>query len=269
MQKEGCSVWILPQLVAPKTDLNQARVVGETVTQTEQNRESSFIDSSTETAKPSSGNGRLFFDSRRFKNCPAVWKWSDFDHCRRQLALFSSKTSITVHLNMSERENGQLPLAKPPVRNRISSERWEQIKTAHASGIGLREIARNMDIPEGTVLARAKRDGWTREIQNAKALVKREDASPAVTPVQAVAATMQQRGGRHLERMAGVSERGVDHIETMDGPEILNSVDQIEKLDKVARRTFGLNDVLPSGFSLNVLNLGSLQIGAPEHEKQE
>ena len=42
--------------------------------------------------------------------------------------------------------------------------------------------------------------------------------------------------------MAGVSERGVDHIETMDGPEILNSVDRIEKLDKVARRTYGLFD---------------------------
>ena len=53
---------------------------------------------------------------------------------------------------------------------------------------------------------------------------------------------MQQRGERHIERMAGVSERGVDHIETMDGPEILNSVDEIEKLDKVARRTFGLSD---------------------------
>ena len=53
---------------------------------------------------------------------------------------------------------------------------------------------------------------------------------------------MQQRGERHVQRMAGVSERGVDHIETMHGPEILNSVDQIEKLDKVARRTFGLND---------------------------
>jgi hypothetical protein len=35
--------------------------------------------------------------------------------------------------------------------------------------------------------------------------------------------------------MAGVSERGVDHIETMDGPQILNSVDEIEKLDKVVR----------------------------------
>jgi hypothetical protein len=118
-----------------------------------------------------------------------------------------------------------------------------------------------MGIPEGTILARAKREGWTREIQNAKALVKREDASPAVTPVQAVAASMQQRGERHLERMAGVSERGVDHIETMDGPEILNSVDQIDKLDKVARRTFGLNDnPFPSGFTLNVLNLGSMGV---------
>ena len=58
--------------------------------------------------------------------------------------------------------------------------------------------------------------------------------------------------------MAGVSERGVDHIETMDGPEILNSVDQIEKLDKFARPTFGLKDDNPLvGFSLNVLNIGS------------
>ena len=125
----------------------------------------------------------------------------------------------------------------------------------------MREIARNMGIPEGTVLARAKREGWTREIQNAKALVKREDSAPAVTATEAVAITMQQRGERHRERMAGVSERGVDHIETMDGPEILNSVDQIDKLDKVARRTFGLKDDNPySGFTLNVLNLGSLGV---------
>ena len=124
----------------------------------------------------------------------------------------------------------------------------------------LREIARNMGIPEDTVLARAKREGWTREIQNAKALAKREDAV-SVTPLEAVALSMQQRGERHLERMAGISERGVDHVETMDGPQILNSVDEIEKLDKVARRTFGLKDDNPySGFSLNVLNMGALQV---------
>jgi len=86
---------------------------------------------------------------------------------------------------MSERENGELPLVNRMVRGRISPEVWEQVKTAYATGsIGLREIARNMNIPEGTVLARAKREGWTREIQSAKALVKRRDSAPAVTATE-------------------------------------------------------------------------------------
>ena len=75
-----------------------------------------------------------------------------------------------VQLNMIGRENGEQPTPNRFRRGRISLECREQIKTAYASGIGLREIARNMGIPEGTVLARAQREGWTREIQNAKAL---------------------------------------------------------------------------------------------------
>jgi hypothetical protein len=72
-------------------------------------------------------------------------------------------------------------------RRTIANATWAEIRTAHASGIGLREIARNMGIPAGTILSRAKREGWTREIQNAKALAKRVDAAPAVTTVHAVA----------------------------------------------------------------------------------
>ena len=74
---------------------------------------------------------------------------------------------------MTQPENGQLPLAKRTVRNRISGDIWE--------------IARNMGILEGTALARAKREGWTRKIESAKALVKREDSAPAVTATEAVA----------------------------------------------------------------------------------
>src|SRR5437016_13005210 len=122
---------------------------------------------------------------------------------------------------MNERDNGNLPVPNRAGRSRVSADIWQQVKTAYASGIGLREIARNMNIPEGTVLARAKREGWTREIQNAKALVKRENPALTVTPVEAVAATLAERGQRHLKRMAGVSERGVDHVERMDGHEIL------------------------------------------------
>jgi hypothetical protein len=62
------------------------------------------------------------------------------------------------------------------MRRKIPIETWEQVKTAFAVGIGLREIARSMNIPAGTILSRAKRERWTREIQSAKALAKRQDA---------------------------------------------------------------------------------------------
>ena len=67
----------------------------------------------------------------------------------------------------------------------------------------MREIARNMGIPEGTVLARAKREGWTRQIQSAKALTKHDDRAPAITPMEAVAGTLSKRKDKsalHLSR---------------------------------------------------------------------
>src|SRR5436190_23705067 len=86
---------------------------------------------------------------------------------------------------MNECENAQLRLGKRRIRSRISAERWEQIKTAYAAGIGLREIARKMNIPEGTVLARAKRHGWTQQIQVATGQLTVMQ-SDAITPVQSV-----------------------------------------------------------------------------------
>jgi uncharacterized protein YjcR len=54
------------------------------------------------------------------------------------------------------------------MRRRITNETWEQIKTGYAARINLREIARKMNVPEGTVLAHAKRHGWTQQIQRAR-----------------------------------------------------------------------------------------------------
>ncbi len=172
--------------------------------------------------------------------------------------LFSPEDSVTVHLNMSEQGNGQLPLAKRTVRNRDSSGLWEQIKTAYASGIGLREIARNMGIPAGTVLARANREGWSRQRDNAKALAKREEAAKVITPFEAASATMQQRGERHLGRMANIVEKTVPHVEAMEPGAILDRVDDVEKLDKVARRTFGISETgLPADqVMINIAILG-------------
>jgi len=141
---------------------------------------------------------------------------------------------------------------------RIPESTWVEIRTAYASGIGLREIARNMDIPEGTVLARAKREGWSRQRNNAKALVKREEAAKVVTPFEAASATMQQRGERHLGRMANIVEKTIPHVEAMEPGAILDRVDDVEKLDKVARRTFGISETgLPADqVMINIAILG-------------
>jgi hypothetical protein len=45
-----------------------------------------------------------------------------------------------------------------------------------------------------------------------------------------------------LAAMESVSLYERMNFETMDGPEILKSVDRIDKLDKIGRRTFGLDD---------------------------
>jgi hypothetical protein len=76
------------------------------------------------------------------------------------------------------------------VRRRISSDTWEQMKVAHASGVGLRELARKMHISEGTVLAYATRHGWTRQLQ----LVKQQTAvQSTIAPAEAVADVINER----------------------------------------------------------------------------
>jgi hypothetical protein len=148
------------------------------------------------------------------------------------------------------------------MRRVISREVWHQIKAAYAAGIGLKEIARNTNVPEGTVLARAKREGWTLQIAAAKQAAALPQSN-AIAPLQSIAAVMQERGERYRERIAGVSERVVDYIEAMCPDEILARSTQFEKIDTIARPTFGLNEA-PSckgSLSLNILTNHSRRAG--------
>jgi hypothetical protein len=139
------------------------------------------------------------------------------------------------------------------VRKRPSDLEWEQIKTAHASGIGLRELARNMGIPEGTVLARAKREGWTRQIQNAKSLVKRDD-TPSLTPMEAVAFTLNERKDKtklHLSRYAvEASENAANHRQK------LKIARQVRDVAAVAGSVWPAEEQEAPGMLVNVAILG-------------
>ena len=79
---------------------------------------------------------------------------------------------------------------------RLPKDTWDQIKAGYAAGIGLREIARKMNVPEGTVLARAKREGWTQQIAAAKQAVVLPQSN-AITP-NAINRGSDARAGRTL-----------------------------------------------------------------------
>jgi hypothetical protein len=107
-------------------------------------------------------------------------EWSDLDDRYRNSACFLQKPhNCSFEHERARKQPTTTNEAKDP--HRISSEHWEQIKIAYISGIALREIARKMNVPEGTVLAHAKRHGWTQQIQ-----VATELQSDAITPVQSV-----------------------------------------------------------------------------------
>jgi hypothetical protein len=143
------------------------------------------------------------------------------------------------------------------MRKRLTRFEWAEIRTAYASDIGLRELGRNMGIPAGTILARAKREGWSKQIQNAKALAKRKDTSPTVTPFEAVSASIQQRGEKHVQRMANVVEKTVPYVEAMEPRAILDCIDDVDTLDKIGRRTFKLDDNSSAGgIDVSILSIG-------------
>src|SRR5215469_10353850 len=100
------------------------------------------------------------------------------------------------------------------MRRKITEETWEQIKTAYVAGIGLREIARKMEIPEGTILSHAKRHGWTQQIQAATGQLTVMQ-SDAITPMQSVAAILSERKDRTrlgLSRYAAeAAEQAAEH----------------------------------------------------------
>ena len=85
------------------------------------------------------------------------------------------------------------------MRRKIINETWEQIKTGYAAGVGLREIARKMNIPAGTILARAKRHNWTGQIQAATGNVGVMQ-SDAIAPVQSVPQSLAEILSERKER---------------------------------------------------------------------
>lgn len=63
---------------------------------------------------------------------------------------------------------------------------------------------------------------------------------------------MEARAERHLERMAGITDKGLPHLESMDPGAVLDKARNVEQFDRVARRDYGLENQPPPDGVLNL-----------------
>ena len=139
-------------------------------------------------------------------------------------------------------------------RKHIPESVWADIRTAHASsGTPLRQLAERMKLPVGTVLGRAAREKWNQKIREARALAP-VDSTPAVSPMQAVIASMQERGERHVAKVATLTEKMVGTFERLPEEEQLRLVAELERVDKIGRKAFGLDTGEGPQVAVQVLN---------------
>jgi len=145
-------------------------------------------------------------------------------------------------------------MKKQNQRKHLPESRWLEIRTAFASGIPLRQLARSMKIPVGTILGRSKRERWTQQIKSAKALVPVTASRATPTILEAVAESLQARGERHVGRMAGLTEKLIGTFERLPEEEQLRLVAELERVDKIGRKAYGLDTGEGPQIAVQVLN---------------
>jgi hypothetical protein len=138
------------------------------------------------------------------------------------------------------------------MQTRLPATDWSQIRAAFIAGACLRGLARAAGIPQGTVLARAKRESWTQAKKDALNLMHgpKGDAQRDIT--QSIAIEMGERGKRHVERMAGLCDALGQHAASLTPASLFDQVSKLNTMDLVARRSYGLESGT-SGPTVNVL----------------
>lgn len=138
------------------------------------------------------------------------------------------------------------------MKPRLPATDWNQLRAAYTAGGSLRGLARAAGIPEGTILARAKRESWTRLKKDALNLMHSPKENDQRDITQSIAIEMGQRGQRHVERMAGLCEALGEHASSLTPAALFDQVSKLNTLDIVARRSYGLESGT-SGPTVNVL----------------
>lgn len=142
---------------------------------------------------------------------------------------------------------------------------WEAVKTL-AAVVGVREAARRMGLSEDRVRQRSSREGWLKSPE-ARQAVKiahaQRTAEKSVTTLSPAALVMAEIAGlgqkSRLSLARGVAKAS-EHVENLQGPEILDRSADVKAIAQTADLVHGWKDQTPNvKIRLDVLNAPSEQ----------
>lgn len=147
----------------------------------------------------------------------------------------------------------------------LPESEWLQLRAAFLSGAGLRALAREAGLPAGTVLARAHRERWSTAKRQGIATAQASQRRPKVDAAQAIAHEAEDRAQRHIERMKTVCETIGTHVETLPPGLLFEGISRLDALDRLARRSHGLDS--GSGVAVQLLFASASDLGISQiHE---
>ena len=133
----------------------------------------------------------------------------------------------------------------PQKRRKLPAETWQGLRLAYIAGGGLRQLARAANVSEGTLLARAAREKWSQQrdeaIQRAKGSTGQSDDATARQQQSIAVITRESLMDVHLANMLSVSHRLSHHANALPTDEAFESIRHIDCVDKLTRRQLGLD----------------------------
>lgn len=139
-----------------------------------------------------------------------------------------------------------------------AANKWEKAKTMYLQGHTLPEIATVLQCSYAAMRAACYRGGWPKLV---------EEAGQAAQ--QAMTKSLAERGKSWGHRIADLVEKRLTHLEGMDPKKLklqdLSTMTQItETVDKIARRTFGLDEAPVREPLISIEALHSVILLSPE-----
>lgn len=142
-------------------------------------------------------------------------------------------------------------MTRSPVK--LDPEKLAAAKLVVASGATIKETAERLGLDYEATKKRAWREGWV----SGQRIAREAEKQITQQATQVATSSRVERGQRYEELLSVAAERFAQRAAELDAETLISRAAAIERMDKVSRRTLGLDAEKPDPNQINIALLGS------------